>query len=72
MWFESSVNPKGIKTNSISNILIPSFESSVNPKGIKTTRKDSRIAHKFESSVNPKGIKTCFSGKINDYRLRVV
>ena len=34
--FESSVNPKGIKTAVYSHYLCGRFESSVNPKGIKT------------------------------------
>ena len=36
--FESSVNPKGIKTPANLLFLRIQFESSVNPKGIKTDK----------------------------------
>ena len=38
--FESSVNPKGIKTSLAQLDQTDTFESSVNPKGIKTLIRD--------------------------------
>ena len=70
--FESSVNPKGIKTADCIKPSTPSFESSVNPKGIKTELFLKCYSHGFESSVNPKGIKTLSTPNLLSSGLRVV
>ena len=42
LWFESSVNPEGSKTEKIDVSIVDEFESSVNPEGSKTNSVNSK------------------------------
>ena len=70
--FESSVNPEGIQTASLTLLNIAVFESSVNPEGIQTNLMDEYKDLMFESSVNPEGIQTLKRLEKRTHSLRVV